>query len=480
LIAQAAIALCVGALGVLLLLILGTQILDWQWPVGLFIIALGVGVYRVRRQHIPEYRTAQALDRKLGLEDRLSTAFYFRRLAPKTPELVEVVENQAIGRVHAGDVERAMPYSFPRSGYAASALVLSAVVLLGVRYGVLHTMDLERPLARINFDTFGEPKVEAKSNRKSVVQEHLEKQLAQLGMSLDELDQPQAEKDPQSPSPLDMQAVADEAGGNVEGKPGDSPNQSPEGSEQAKNGEQSSGAKSKDGSEQGAGEQSGEKGQKSAASQPKNGGKQGGNNPGVMDKMKDALANLLNKLGAKPPQQDGEQSASNESQQKGGQQQLSQKGMQGQGKSQGESQQSPDPQGGQQSESGQQTPGQQQRASNEDGNKPGSESSKSGMGKSDGDKDIKDAEQLAAMGKISEIFGKRAAEIQGEMSVEVPSGNQRLKTGYTSTSANHQGAVADANRNEIPLAYQPYVQRYFDEVRKSPAKTAPASKTTAR
>jgi hypothetical protein len=477
LIEQAAIAVSVGAIGVLLLLLVGTQILDWPWPVALFLVALGIGIFRIRRRHIPAYGTAQTLDRKLGLEDRLSTAFYFRRLAPKAPELVDVVENQAISRVHEGDVERAMPYSFPRAGYAASALVFSAVVLLGVRYGVLHTMNLERPLARINFDTFGEPKVEAKSNRKSVVQEHLEKQLAQLGMSLDELDQPQAEKDPQSPSPINMEAVADESGGNMEGKPGDSPNQAPEGSENAKNNEQSSGAPSKDGNEPGTGEQSGEKGQKSAASQPKNAGKQGGANQGVMDKMKDAFANLLNKLGAKPPQQDGEQSASNDSQQKGGQQQLSQKGMQGQGKSQGENQQSADPQGGQQSEGGQQTPGQQQRASNEDGSKPGSESSKSGMGKSDGDKNIKDAEQLAAMGKISEIFGKRAAEIQGEMSVEVPSGNQRLKTGYTSTSANHQGAIADANRNEIPLAYQPYVQRYFDEVRKTAAKAPAAAKT---
>ena len=94
------------------------------------------------------------------------------------------------------------------------------------------------------------------------------------------------------------------------------------------------------------------------------------------------------------------------------------------------------------------------------------------MGKSDGDKTIQDAEQLAAMGKISEIFGKRAAEIKGEMSVEVPSGKQQLRTAYSRSSATHSGAITESNRNEIPLMYQTYVQRYFEEVRKSAAAKA--------
>ena len=59
----------------------------------------------------------------------------------------------------------------------------------------------------------------------------------------------------------------------------------------------------------------------------------------------------------------------------------------------------------------------------------------------------------------------------GEMTVEVPSGKQQLKTAYSQKKALHADAGSDANRDEIPLIYQPYVQRYFEEVRKVQGKT---------
>ncbi|HYZ86092.1 MAG TPA: hypothetical protein VE621_16905, partial [Bryobacteraceae bacterium] len=98
--------------------------------------------------------------------------------------------------------------------------------------------------------------------------------------------------------------------------------------------------------------------------------------------------------------------------------------------------------------------------------RPGQEDAKSGVGKQDGAKDVREAEQLAAMGKISELIGKRSAQLTGEMTVEVSSGNQQLRTNYTQRSADHSDLGAEAARNEIPLMYQPYVQRYFEEVRK--------------
>ena len=75
------------------------------------------------------------------------------------------------------------------------------------------------------------------------------------------------------------------------------------------------------------------------------------------------------------------------------------------------------------------------------------------------------------MGKISELLGKRAAQVTGEMTVEVPSGKQQLKTAYSQNKAVHADAGSDANRDEIPLIYQLYVQRYFEEVRKVQGKT---------
>lgn len=474
LIQQAGLAVSAGAAGFILLLLLGTQILDWQWPVLLCAGVFAFGLYRVTRRVLPSYSVAQKLDRSLDLQDRLSTAFYFRNLSPGAPAQVNVVEREAMDRVHSGDVERAVPLQFPRSGYSAVALAVAAVSLFGIRYGMTRTLDLQKPIARISFDTFRTPpKVEAASSRKSVIQEHLEKQLQQLGLTMQDLQE--SERTAASPNPMNVDAVADEPGAEKEqGAPGKGQNPASEAANEGKP-EESAGKTAGESKDENAGAASAsEKGKPNPGAQPKAAPKNGNNtNPGVIDKMKDALANLLNKLGATPPEKT-EENASNQGQQQGGKQQASQKGTQGQGKSQGESQQAPDPQGGQDADAGEKSASQQQNASQQDGNK-GDQNAKSGMGKSDGDKTIQDAEQLAAMGKISEIFGKRAAEIKGEMSVEVPSGKQQLRTAYSRSSATHAGAVTESNRNEIPLMYQTYVQRYFEEVRKpaaSKSKTA--------
>ncbi len=98
-----------------------------------------------------------------------------------------------------------------------------------------------------------------------------------------------------------------------------------------------------------------------------------------------------------------------------------------------------------------------------------SQQNKSGMGKQDGDKDVKLAEQLAAMGKISEIIGKRNEKLQGEVMLEVSSSKQQLKTQYSQRSAQHGDSGGEIHRDEVPLIYQNYVQQYFEEVRKAPA-----------
>ena len=93
----------------------------------------------------------------------------------------------------------------------------------------------------------------------------------------------------------------------------------------------------------------------------------------------------------------------------------------------------------------------------------------SGIGRQDGSKDLRAAQQEKAMGKLSEVIGKRSANVTGEMTVEVQSGSQQLKTGYTQKSAQHAATGGDLNRDEVPLDMQPYVSGYFDEIRKQPA-----------
>jgi hypothetical protein len=98
--------------------------------------------------------------------------------------------------------------------------------------------------------------------------------------------------------------------------------------------------------------------------------------------------------------------------------------------------------------------------------KNASDDSKSGVGSADGDKNAKEAEQLAAMGKISEILGKRSQNVTGEVMVEVGQSKQQLKTPWAQKQAQHAEAGSEIHRDEVPLMYQQFVQQYFEEIRK--------------
>ena len=69
------------------------------------------------------------------------------------------------------------------------------------------------------------------------------------------------------------------------------------------------------------------------------------------------------------------------------------------------------------------------------------------------------------MGKISEIIGKRSANLTGEATVEVQSTSQQLRTPYARRGAEHSQGGAEIGRDEVPVALQSYVERYFEQVR---------------
>jgi len=60
--------------------------------------------------------------------------------------------------------------------------------------------------------------------------------------------------------------------------------------------------------------------------------------------------------------------------------------------------------------------------------------------------------------------------------VEVSSGKQRLKTDYVQKDAAHSESGGEINRDEVPPAYQEFVQQYFEEIRRpAPGKAKPGS-----
>jgi hypothetical protein len=359
--------------------------------------------------------------------------------------------------------------------------------MFGVRYGITRSLSLEKPITPMEFSFFSgdEPKKQA-TNKKSLVQEKLEEQMKQLGIPLDQMEAPAAESDQVNTKTTDALATPegkDALQGNEDGQSiGNKPAEGPEQGDSNEKGEGAQSGKSDEkGSEEGAAgspEQSGQQGKPQDNPQAGKSGNQS-NDGSLSSKLRDALANLMSKMKSPPKQaaEGGQQQAQQQGGQgqKGQQQAANQKGMQG--KSQGEGQGDQNQQGDQQSESGDQGQSGQSKAGEKGAEQASNPDSKSGVGKQDGDKNLRDAEQLAAMGRISELLGRRSQQVTGEMTVEVPSGKQQLKTAYSQKKAAHVDAGGEANRDEVPLIYQPYVQKYFEEVRKMPAVgTPPAAK----
>jgi hypothetical protein len=90
----------------------------------------------------------------------------------------------------------------------------------------------------------------------------------------------------------------------------------------------------------------------------------------------------------------------------------------------------------------------------------------SGAGRQDGQKDLKAAEQLKAMGKLAEIIGKRSANLTGDIKVEKPTEQQQLETQYSNQIGHHTDNGGEINRDEVPPEYQNYVRAYMNEVHK--------------
>jgi hypothetical protein len=465
---QLTVGLACAAAGGVLLLLLGTNVLDWYWLVLLFVAGAGLSAWRTLRRLPSLYSVAQQVDERLALHDSLSTALHFGSADVRGADPVIVKAQTATAEAIAAGIDpaTAWPVLFPRQTYAAGGLI-AAVLALGIlRYGTQGSLDLRAPIIAAVGDFFwSEAPLQAQAKKPPRVPGE-----EPLGIALD---QPDSQKSDE-PSLDDLLATVDTPDVNAEGVTAYSEKTDRktvpakgegEETERAEDSEADGDSReAPDGAGSEAGNQAGSKeGQKGDAPQNAN-----NESSSLLDKMRDAMSNLLSKL--KIPQQtaqsskngpsEGKQSARDS---KGGQ-----KGEKGAGQpQQGKGNPSDDADSGDEGQGEQQQAQAGQGKSGDKSSDASSNDSNSGVGKQDGNKDLRDAEQLAAMGKISEIFGKRAQNISGEILVEVNSGKQQqLRTAYTSRGATHREAGGEIHRDEVPLAYQDYVQQYFEKVRK--------------
>ena len=492
LIHAASFAAVIAMAGAILLLLVGAQILNWYWLVLLFAGSLAVSAYRSSAKLLSAYEVAQSIDRQLGFHDALSTAHYFSQ-HPDRATSVEFVEQHckaAEDMARSADIERGVPFLMPRTAYVNLALVAVAFGMFGLRYGIHRSLDLGSPLVHINFEgLFGNPPLVA--NARSGKQPGDSNGRRDPGAPVDPWEAKTNDLDPATDAAL--QSVQDPNPNNARTSPdgsakadAKSSQELPQGSNPLDSGEKGESKLASDananpsaGADSKSGQQDGSKDAKDSKDANQSGSS--GDNSSLASKLRDALSNLLAKMKPQSKQSGGKPNESSQSPNTN----PSQQGEKQQGDAKSPGQEQADASANSQSEGDQQQGGTQQasqgKSEGRSNNQPNSPDGKSGIGKQDGDKAAREAAELAAMGKISEIIGKRAANISGEVMVEVSSGKQQLKTQYSQQNATHGDAGGEINRDEVPLAYQQYVQQYFAQVRKLPAgksKAAPSDSKT--
>jgi len=458
-IGQAGVGACVAVGGLIVLLVLGTPVVAWPWWAALLGASLGFGFRRTRKHPPSPYLVAQHVDRNLGLHDSLSTALYYGQAggARRVSAAMREAQRATAEALCRGlNLRRGVPLQKPQTLYLLLLLGVAASGLFALRYGFARGLDLRRPLPRIVLDVLRPPVPERAAARRPEKRQ-LQEYWKQLGVTLDE----------RAAGEESMPGTALET---VSGRETDSRLRASAQPLQAGTAEE---AISGDAGEDGAGERlasseagSGE-GRSSGAAQRNLKAPEASDS--LLDKFRDALSGLLARL--KSPPKTGE-SPSAASAQAGadaspGRQSLAQRGAAGMGQRTAEglpARAAEEMAAGQNGDQASQGPG--GRRGSAESSHDTSQEGRSGIGKEDGSKDIRAAEQLAAMGRISELIGRRSQTLTGEVMVEVTSGKQQLRTPYSRQAASHAEAGGEIHRDEIPLAYQSYVQRYFEEVRK--------------
>ena len=397
LLAQGANAASAALAALILLLLAGTEILNWQWALPIPVIAALAGFYRARRRLPSTYAVAQIVDHRMALEDSLSTALFFSQdeAASRVSAEVRRLQFDRAGRLaESVDVRRAIPYTFPRTVYLMAALILVASSLFALRYGLTRRLDLKPPPASILQQSFGsDQRTEQARNKRPLPQPEPQTEPDDSGANVQDPDQKAGDQ-----PDTDASTASEEAGDSK--APGDSKAASNDAKKQADEGEKSEGDQKDERSGEGESPNGQQGDSKSDPKQDPNAKQDSNSNSGdsssLMSKFKDAVQNLLSRV--KPQQgqpgsqqqQSMDQKNSQGKQQQGSKQQGGKDGQQQQGGQQGDAQE------GQSGEEAQNAQDPQGKGTGKSENQQPSKQPGSGIGSQDGDKSIKQAEQLRA------------------------------------------------------------------------------------
>ncbi len=458
--AARAAALSLGAL--ICVLVAGAPVLDGPWVPAILGAAAVLGAVGLARHRPRPYSVLQEVDRRLGLKDTLSTAFYFRWMAGDALESTAAhrrLFTQAEELACKVEPVRAVPIRPPRRLWVLACLLAMAGGLFGLRFGAKGRLDLRPPLVgalspRQAEQGAGEPRVSG-----DPISQGVRRLLSQVGLIAE-------------PGVESLRA-GNQAWSAESGRLGDAAAAPPRPALSrpvpAAASEESleAGGDEGDGAGISTGQQGAQSGESANAQQP-----WADSNSDLLEKFREALASLLSQLKPRSSSGDGMQVESRgDASESGHSGRASEKGSPGPGR-QARGEGNPEAEGAQESGETESAQGASGKSGDREADVQAAREGRSGIGREDGRKDTREAEQLAAMGKLSELIGRRQANLTGEVTIEVASGSQKLRTPYSEREARHAEAGGIVHRDEVPLVFRDYVQRYLELVRKAPASTA--------
>ena len=479
--AEGGVALSVALLGPTLFLIVGKEWFGWPLLLLFVLAGLGAAGWRLWKRQPNSYDVAQVLDARLGTADQISTAVFF--IDSSEPIAVEQRRHAAI-LAERIDPDAAFPLTLPRSLYGLASVFLLASALFALRYLLEKPFSLQKPLPQVIAQVIGEEKTAAQKGQPPKDRKHSQKEDSQ-DSEAENPDQPDRESpeqakdttNPQAPGAIpgvpknDEQSDQQQMSKDQKDQPDSSAGTGGDPMETADNYPVQSYDEMMDKDAKAGADKQDSNGKNKSGDQNDKGssGQQDSQNNSLLSKLKEAMSNMLSRMQQKPNNGSA------------GKQQQASQGAQGQGEEQKDSQ------GGEaQSANGAPREGaaegadgqavesdskdasaQKSGAKSNSNSDKGSKTGGSGAGREDGDKNVLEAQQQEAMGKLNDLYGQRAKTLTGEVTVEAQSGKQTLRTPQSQRTAQHADSGGEVSRDEIPLAYQPYVKEYFNKLREA-------------
>ncbi len=460
--------------GLAALLAVGT---DYFPPALLWLFAaagVAAGVVRWKRSQPKPYGVAQLLDRRWQTDDQVSTAYYFLRESARSGPAAEQQRSTASDLAAAGDLAAALPLRFPRAAWGVLAMLALSALLLVVRYWLQPQLALNRPLpAMLMQAALGPDHDQPDAAAVETEPEHQRPDDQEVAPPLN--DEGETRNPPARPTPPDAAEAPQALNApidplnveipEVEGLSVDEPSGDPmdyNSLVDAKQQGNQKGERGKSPSEAGkSSEPDSEQADQQAKSDPWN---QNQENNSLLDRLKEAFQNMLSKMNMEPPK--GPQSQQADSDSSSNAESNGEKAEASDGAAQGGSSESGEAkmEGG---ESGQ--PSAQQSAQGQGGNnseQAGEGQPASSAGGNDGSKDVAEQAKIdQTMGRLEELYSRRAEEMHGEVMIETETAKQSARTPSQSKTAGHQDLGGTVSRDAIPLAYQSYIQSYFQNLR---------------